>query len=251
MNGARSSRVVTLVTTALLAACGGTQNNNNAATPSATPSAATNSGASAEPSAAPEPTATAAASAEPPAPEPTPTAAAPSVFTASDEDRTNWQHAETVLDFNARANFGGGALRTGFTPDPWPFRLTAGGGRNPVDVASLNIRDSVTGEPCTRSFVTRRPDFHFNFQAGTTFELLRFYVVTENGADATLVINEPGTGWRCNDDHHREGWGNSLMPAIDFRNPPPGRYDIWVGTFDQSRNNRAQLFVTELDSNHP
>ena len=65
------------------------------------------------------------------------------------------------------------------------------------------------------------------------------------------LINQPNTQWRCNDDHHREGWGNPLMPAIDFHTPAPGRYDIWVGTFDGSSNNRARLFVTEVDSNHP
>jgi hypothetical protein len=156
-----------------------------------------------------------------------------------------------VLDFNARANFGGGALRTGFTPDPWEFPLTAGGGRHPIDVSSLNMKDSVSGETCGRSFVTARPDFHFTFTAGTTFPLLRFYVLTENNADATLVINEPGTAWRCNDDHHHEGWSNNLMPTIDFHNPAAGRYDIWVGSYDASRGNHARLLVTELDTNHP
>ena len=155
------------------------------------------------------------------------------------------------LDYNGRANYGGGTLRTGFTPDPWGFRLSAGGGRNPVDVASLNIRDAVSGEACSRSNVTRRPDFHFTFAAGTSFPTLRFYVVTENNADATLLINDPNTEWRCNDDHHHEGWGNPLMPAIDFHNPPAGRYDIWVGSFDASANNPAQLYVTEVDDRHP
>ncbi|MDO9015426.1 MAG: hypothetical protein Q8S73_35345 [Deltaproteobacteria bacterium] len=193
-----------------------------------------------------------------PAPEPAPEAApepppppAVTVFSPSAEDTTAWNHARTVLDFNARANFGGGRLTTGFTPDPWTFPLTAGGGRNPVNVADLGIRDSVSGEACGRSFVTRRPDFHFNFTAGTTFPLLRFYVLTQNNSDATLVINEPGGRWRCNDDHHREGWGNNLMPTIDFANPPAGRYDIWVGTYDASSHNPAVLHVTELDSNHP
>jgi hypothetical protein len=176
--------------------------------------------------------------------------AAPS-FTPTAEHIAAWRAAAGILDYNAAANFGGGALRTGFTPDPWGFPLTAGGGRNPVDVASLNIVDAVSGQPCGRSFVTRRPDFHFTFAAGTTFPLLRFYVITENGADATLLINQPNTQWRCNDDHGRSDWGNRLMPAIDFHNPDAGRYDIWVGTFNATRNNRAQLFVTELDSNHP
>lgn len=120
-----------------------------------------------------------------------------------------------------------------------------------MDVATLNIVDAASGEACTRAFATRRPDFHFNFEAGTTFPLLRFYVITDNNADATLLINQPNTQWRCNDDHHHEGWEHPLMPVIDFHNPAPGRYDIWVGSYDQSRSNPAQLFVTELDSNHP
>ncbi len=183
-------------------------------------------------------------------PEPTPPPA-PAAFVASADDIAAWGHARTLLDFNARANFGGGRLTTGFTPDPWAFPLTAGGGRNPVNVEDLHIRDHVSGEACSRSFVTRRPDFHFNFTAGTTFPLLRFYVITQNNSDATLVINEPGGQWRCNDDHHHEGWGNSLMPVIDFANPVAGRYDIWVGTYDASSHNPAALNVTELDTNHP
>lgn len=155
------------------------------------------------------------------------------------------------LDYNARANYGGGTLRTGFTPDPWGFPLTAGGGSNAVNVGDLGLTDSVTGNPCGRSFVTRRPDFHFTFQGGESFNLIRFYVVTQNGADATLLINQPNTQWRCNDDHGHGDWGNALMPAIDFTHPQSGRYDIWVGTFDASSHNPATLFVTELDSNHP
>jgi len=186
-----------------------------------------------------------------PEPAPPPEPSPPPTPTFSAEDIANWNAARRVLDYNARSNHGGGELRTGFTPDPWPFRLTAGGGRNPVNVADLNIRDSVSGDRCGRSFVTRRPDFHFNFAAGTTFQLLRFYVITENNADATLVINEPNGHWRCNDDHRRSEWGRPLMPVIDFHNPPAGRYDIWVGTYDASANNPATLYVTELDSNHP
>jgi hypothetical protein len=155
------------------------------------------------------------------------------------------------LDYNARANFGGGTLRTGFTPDPWGFPLTAGGGAQGIDVSTLGITDAVSGQACGRSFVTRRPDFHFTFQAGQRFPMVRFYVVTANGADATLLINQPNTQWRCNDDHGHSNWGNNLMPAIDFTNPASGRYDIWVGTYDASRRNPATLFVTELDSNHP
>ena len=162
-----------------------------------------------------------------------------------------WGAADSTLDFNGQANFGGGELTSGFRPDPWAFPLTAGGGRNPVNIADLRMRDSEAGTPCGRSFVTRRPDFHFFFNASTVFSLLRFWVLTANAVDATLVIREPNGHWRCNDDHGRAGWDAPHMPAIDFRQPPAGRYDIWVGSFDASANNPAQLYVTEVDDHHP
>lgn len=169
----------------------------------------------------------------------------------SAEYRAIAQRAAATLNFNADSNFGGAALRTGFTPEPWGFRLTAGGGSDAINVAELGLRDDVTGQPCTQAFVTRRPDFHFTFEAGNTFSMVRFYVVTENNADATLLINQPDTRWRCNDDHGQPGWGNPTMPVIDFHNPMSGRYDIWVGSYDRSAHNPATLFVTELNSNHP
>jgi len=156
------------------------------------------------------------------------------------------------LDYNAASNFGGGSLRTGFTPDPWGFRLTAGGGRNPVDVSTLNLTDDDSHSTCGRSLVSRRPDFHFTFEAGQTFGMVRFYVVTDDpNGDATLLINQPNTHWRCNDDHGHGDWSRSLMPAIDFAHPASGRYDIWVGTFTGDAHLPSTLYVTELDSNHP
>lgn len=158
--------------------------------------------------------------------------------------------AQGGLEINSRSNFPGGRLRTGFTPDPWGFQLTAGGGSNPINLQGVGLRDAVSNQPCI-GYVTRRPDFRFHFEAGQNFPLARFYVMTRNGADATLLINQPDGTWRCNDDHGRSGWGNSTMPAIDFRNPQSGRYDIWVGTYDASAHNPATLYVTELDRNHP
>jgi hypothetical protein len=155
--------------------------------------------------------------------------------------------AQRRLNLNGRPNYGTHGLRTGFTPDPWPFRITAGGGRNPVSLADLGIAG------CPQGFVTPQPDFRFNFGAGQSFNLLRFYVITHNQADAVLLINEPNGTYRCNDDHGHSEWGdgNRLMPAIDYNNPPAGRYDIWVGTYQPSARNPGTLYVTELDSNHP
>jgi hypothetical protein len=155
------------------------------------------------------------------------------------------------VDANAaRVNFGcrgrACALTSGFTPDPMTFRLSAGGGRDPINVQTLGLRDAADNTPCGRSFITPKPDFRFTFEAGTRFPLLRFYVVTANGADATLLVNTPDARWRCNDDSY-----GGRMPTLDFRNPPAGRFDVWVGTYDASRRNPATFHVTELDSNHP
>lgn len=76
-------------------------------------------------------------------------------------------------------------------------------------------------------------------------------MVTDDGSDATLLINAPDTRWHCNDDHGRGEWARPLMPTIDFRHPREGRYDVWVGTYDGTGRHPARLFVTELESNHP
>lgn len=159
-------------------------------------------------------------------------------------------YAEQLLDINGRANFGNDLVRSGFAPDPWTHALTAGGGTDPINVRRLVVVDAEIGQFCGESFVTRRPDFHFTFQAGT-MSLLRFYVITESGADATLLVNQQDGRWRCNDDHGRAGWGHPQMPVIDFLRPQSGRYDIWVGTYGQSAGNPATLYVTELSSQHP
>ncbi len=173
-------------------------------------------------------------------------------YAASAADVSAWARASNVLDPNGRPNFGGGELTSGFQPDPWTFPLTAGGGRNPVNIADFAMRDSLAGTLCGRSFVTHHADFHFTFRSSVVFDLLRFYVVAENEAvDPTLVVHEPNGHWRCNDDHGHSGWGHAHMPALDFDHPAPGRYAIWVGSFDASANNRAQLYVTELTANHP
>jgi hypothetical protein len=172
----------------------------------------------------------------------------PELDTQAYRDRA--QEAAAILNYNDPSNFGGGELTSGFEPDPWGFPLTAGGGSNPVDIATLGLLDDTTGEACGRAYVTRKPDFHFTFGAGD-YTLVRFYVVTENGADATLLINDPSGRWRCNDDHENPDWGNERAPVIDFTSPETGRYDIWVGSYDQSAHNPATLFVTELFENHP
>ncbi len=149
-------------------------------------------------------------------------------------------------DWGRNPTFGTEALTSGFVPDPMEKRLTAGGGADGIEVNSLGISDAATGARCNAGFVTRSPDFRFNFTTGSNFAFLRFYVETQNGADAMLLINQPDGSWRCNDDSF-----DSLNPTIDFNSPMGGQYDVWVGTYDRSSGNPARLYITELESNRP
>lgn len=158
--------------------------------------------------------------------------------------------ANDLLDMNAASNFPSAQRQSGFTPDPWELPLTAGGGQHPVEVSSLFVLNAQDGRPCGRSYVTRNPDFHLEFAPGL-YPLLRFYVVTDDGSDATLLINAPDARWHCNDDHGHWDWSRPLMPTLDFHNPQGGRYDVWVGSYDGTGRHPARLFVTEVRNNHP
>lgn len=154
--------------------------------------------------------------------------------------------AQPAPDWRRSPSFGATALQSGFVPDPAAYGLTAGGGSDPIQVASLGLVDAATGQACSQSYVARSPDFRFQFAAGQSFSFLRFFVVTQNAADATLLINQPDGSWRCNDDSF-----GTLMPSIDFQAPMSGQYDIWVGTYQASSGNPSVLYVTELQSVNP
>jgi hypothetical protein len=155
-----------------------------------------------------------------------------STFFASAASAQQWWREPT---------FGATTLNGGFSL--WTQYLTAGGGSNPQNVWELNLFDSVEGTRCV-GFVTRSPDYRFVYTGGRN--LLRFYVETHNNADAMLLVNAPDTSWRCNDDSH-----SSLMPTVDFNNPQPGQYDVWVGTYDGSSRNPATFYATEVAANFP
>ena len=64
----------------------------------------------------------------------------------------------------------------------------------------------------------------------------------ESEADTTLVINDAGGAWLCDDDSGNGG----LNPAITIADAPSGQYDIWVGTFAGGGLQPSVLNVSEL-----
>lgn len=120
-------------------------------------------------------------------------------------------------------------LSTGFMPDPQRYPGMSGG---PVQA---NTVDS-----SCRGFIPAQPSLIL--QTPTGFRFLR--VFAESGQDTTLMIRGVSRTW-CADDTYGQN------PGVDLRGLPPGRYDIYVGSYAQGTVAQYQLALTELSSVQP
>lgn len=134
-------------------------------------------------------------------------------------------------DFSLDPAYGAVDLVAGFEPDPHTMAIDAGGA----------INATVVGEQCL-GWIARAPDYRVNWTAGSGQLPLIFSVTSE--ADTTLVINDAGGNWLCDDDGGNEG----LNPAITIQGAPSGQYDIWVGTYSEGDLQPSTLHVSELYS---
>ena len=129
-------------------------------------------------------------------------------------------------DFTLNPNYGSVRLETGFTPDPWTKSILAGG-----SVPTSAARSGCEGK------VSAAPDLRLDYQAGT----LDLTVMATASEDTTLLINGPDGQWYCDDDS-----GGGLNPKVLISDPQSGRYDIWVGTYDDDMV-QSTLQISELD----
>lgn len=133
-------------------------------------------------------------------------------------------------DFTLTPNYGVIDLVSGFQPDPHTVNVTAGGEYNAYQIPG-----------CVGS-ISRAPDYRVNFTAGGAGLPLIFSASSE--ADTTLVINDAGGNWVCDDDGGNEG----LNPAVTFTSPASGQYDVWVGSYAEGDYPSAVLNVSEVTS---
>jgi hypothetical protein len=140
------------------------------------------------------------------------------------------QRAAAQPNPNLEPNFGSVKLKSGFPNDPFKKQLVAGGG---MEVVKAGVKMNIT----------KRPDFKLYYTRSDNFDKLHFYVRSK--VDTTLLINLPNGKYVADDDS-----GGNLNPLITVRNPMSGRYDIWVGTFNQG-NAPATLYITELPVTKP
>ena len=120
-------------------------------------------------------------------------------------------------------------LNTGFMPDPQRFQGMAGG---PVSAQTVQA-------DC-RGWIPAQPSYIL--QSPTGFRFLRIFA--ESSTDTTLMVRGVNQTW-CADDTY----GN--MPGLDLRGLPPGRYDVYVGTYSQGQTAPFQLALSELTSSRP
>lgn len=128
-------------------------------------------------------------------------------------------------DFTLDPNYGEVTLQTGFTPDPWTKSILAGG----------SVPASAARSGCEGS-VSAAPDLQLTFEAGD-LDLTVRAVASE---DTTLLVNTPDGQWLCDDDS-----GGDLNPKVLISNPQSGRYDIWLGTYNDDMV-QSTLEISEL-----
>lgn len=113
-------------------------------------------------------------------------------------------------------------------PDPLVLRGISGG---TIKATELVKTEGTTTGFCN-GFVNNRPNYILvlsNF-----FDFLKIEVASST--DTTIVVEGPGGVW-CNDD------SNDTNPALEGQ-WQPGRYKIWVGSYQADVNNVYQIKIT-------
>lgn len=150
-----------------------------------------------------------------------PLAAVPLLCLASSAQALNWQAAPLYETLE---------LKSGFQPDPHQITLSTGG-----DTAA-----SEAGANCSGYVNGDQPDLDINFQAGQ-FPLT---IYVESEADTTLVVYDADGNWHCNDDYSTASGSN---PALQWRSPPSGNYNVWVGTYARGDMPQSVVKISERD----
>ncbi|MEK9586546.1 MAG: hypothetical protein VW039_10180, partial [Halieaceae bacterium] len=130
--------------------------------------------------------------------------------------------------------YGTARLTAGFTDDPYPVEVLAGG---QATVGHL-------GPECVGFITDSQADFILEYQAGISE--LGFFVTSE--VDTTLIVNDPRGNWHCSDDNE---YVNDAGAGINFFTPISGSYHVWVGTYNLADTGaNALLTITGQDEQY-
>jgi len=116
-------------------------------------------------------------------------------------------------------------LEAGFVLDPFLVSVNGGG-----DVDASTLGDGCAG------YISENPILTVDWSGEADFVDVFFY----SEHDPVLVIQTPDGGYLCNDDASDV----LLDPQIKLDNPGPGRYNFWVGSYDQGQLIPGVLVLT-------
>lgn len=136
--------------------------------------------------------------------------------------------ASAQPNFNANPSFGTINLSANFSGDPRVINVTAGGRLSAQSI-----------DPDCRGSVANSPDVRLNYVAGGSLPLI---ISVDSGSDTTLAVNGPDGTWYCDDDT------NGVNPVVRFSSPQTGRYDIYVGHYQEGSRIPARLYISEVTS---
>lgn len=107
-------------------------------------------------------------------------------------------------------------------------------------VTGPGVKASTLGQGCAGT-IDERPDVVLNWSADETVETLRLFFLSMG--DPSMVVVTPDGDVVCNDDL------NPLMldPYLEFENPIPGRYAIFIGNFEGNTTTPGFLVATGQD----
>lgn len=126
-------------------------------------------------------------------------------------------------------------LNTGFSPDPSIATGTSGGA---VEASTLSA-------DCA-GWVSATPDHILQLEAAMP-RLKIMALGTEENSDVTLVVHRPDGSYVCNDD------SDGFHPMIESEEGgmPAGRYEIFVGSYEQGRRQPYRLGITTQENATP
>lgn len=122
--------------------------------------------------------------------------------------------------------FGSENFTAGFAPDPYSTNVTAGGPYSASSLPGLCV-----------GYIAQEPTFVANYTSGAS----SLFVSAASGADTTLIVRTPDGRYICDDDS-----AGSLNPGVEIGNPQNGRYQIWVGTYQNIGTASARLSISNL-----
>ncbi|HRW09314.1 MAG TPA: hypothetical protein P5121_29640, partial [Caldilineaceae bacterium] len=155
-----------------------------------------------------------------------------------EEEMMNMATAEGI--FSPEADPTTATLYMGGTDTIWldPMLVSVHSG----SVTGPPVNASAVGENCTGT-IDERPEVVLNWAADELVETLRIFFLSMG--DPTLVVVTPDEEVFCSDDL------NPLMldPYLEIADPTPGRYAIYLGSFEGEVTTPGFLVVTSQEFN--